>query len=135
MAEVLATRTHPGAKVIADNEISDLPKYKSYWILGKNNKFVGKVKTLLAPYGGELTSKHVKLPTGTINHDKQASVLVFKEKGLYRGFISSTDEALMKRIPFKITHYGKYSFLGFEGEANIIKGKWDSLGSPLNIKF
>jgi len=135
MAQVLAQRTHPGAKIVSDNEISELPKKSSYWILGEENKFSKKVKDLLLPYGGAITSQKLELPTGTIDLRKEASVLVFKEKALYRGFITSRDEVLMKRIPFKITHYGKYSFLGFEGEKNVLKGKWEALGSPLNIKF
>lgn len=35
----------------------------------------------------------------------------------------------------KITHYGKYSYLGFEKGANTVKGVWEPQDSPLSVDF
>jgi hypothetical protein len=35
----------------------------------------------------------------------------------------------------KIPHYGKYSWLVFDGATNVGKGSWDVLASPLRASF
>jgi hypothetical protein len=35
----------------------------------------------------------------------------------------------------KITHYGKFSWLVFDGDTNVGKGMWDVLSSPLRVSF
>jgi len=44
-----------------------------------------------------------------------------------------TDMAAVEESARKITHYGKYSYLGFEKGANTVKGVWEPQESPLIV--
>ena len=50
----------------------------------------------------------------------------------------TVDPALLAALPGlgrKLPHYGKYSYLGFEGSepTNMLKGQWAAADSPLRI--
>ncbi len=45
------------------------------------------------------------------------------------------DAASIASIGRKIPHYGKYSWLVFDGDTNVGKGSWDVLSSPLRASF
>lgn len=47
----------------------------------------------------------------------------------------SVDMGSAEEAARKITHYGKYSYLGFESGANTVKGVWEPRESPLSIDF
>jgi hypothetical protein len=51
------------------------------------------------------------------------------------GWIFLDPPAALAGLGRKLPHYGKYSYLGFEGEepTNVIKGQWRSLDSPLMV--
>ena len=49
--------------------------------------------------------------------------------------ILSHDYQSLPRIGQLVPHYGKYSFLVFEGSKNVGKGQWDVTESPLKKKF
>ncbi|MGZ3919674.1 MAG: hypothetical protein ACXVC7_05250, partial [Bacteroidia bacterium] len=69
-------------------------------------------------------------------------VYVFKDeknKSNTNGFIGSNNQKMIEGIKRKVTHYSKYSYLGFEGNEaeNKLKGEFPALGSPLTyyIKY
>jgi hypothetical protein len=41
----------------------------------------------------------------------------------------------MPGLARKLPHYGKYGYLGFEGEepTNVLKGEWPVVSSPLSV--
>ena len=45
------------------------------------------------------------------------------------------DDSLAKTIGAKVPHYGKYSYLVFQGPRNRAKGIWDADASPLNVRW
>jgi len=47
--------------------------------------------------------------------------------------IITSDPGSLPRLGQLIPHYGKYSYLVFQGSHNIAKGQWPSLASPLRI--
>lgn len=49
------------------------------------------------------------------------------------GLILAPDENAINGIGRKIPHYGKYSYLVFEGETNVAKGMWSVARSPLMV--
>jgi hypothetical protein len=58
----------------------------------------------------------------------------------WRGFekymyIMSTDFASLPRIGQLIPHYGKYSYLVFNGAKNVGKGQWEPESSPLKVRL
>ncbi len=49
--------------------------------------------------------------------------------------VLSDDPASLPRIGQLAPHYGKYSYLVFEGAKNVGKGQWPTVGSPLKKTF
>jgi hypothetical protein len=60
---------------------------------------------------------------------------VFKNRGRSVALFLPSDEALAKIISVKIPHYGKYSYLVFEGSRNRAKGTWNADSSPLTVRW
>ncbi len=63
------------------------------------------------------------------------AIVVFKNK-LFKGvssmlIVDDGNEISFERVLNKIVHYGKYGYLIFDGEKNILKGEWKTLKSPL----
>jgi len=53
----------------------------------------------------------------------------------FAAWFISRDPAQAKTVARKIPHYGKYSYLLFEGSVNRLKGIWDTRDSPLKVIF
>jgi hypothetical protein len=49
--------------------------------------------------------------------------------------VLSDDMPSLPRIGQLAPHYGKYSYLVFEGFKNVAKGQWTTTGSPLKKTF
>jgi aminopeptidase N len=45
------------------------------------------------------------------------------------------DDPLAKTIDAKVPHYGRYSYLVFDGSRNRVKGTWDAAVSPLTLRW
>ncbi len=56
-------------------------------------------------------------------------------KQRHAAWFLSRDQTRATRVARKIPHYGKYSYLLFEGDSNQLKGIWDAPESPLRIEF
>jgi len=54
--------------------------------------------------------------------------------GSYLVVLTSAPESL-PRLGQLVPHYGKYSYLVFEGAQNVGKGQWPTVGSPLKKEF
>jgi hypothetical protein len=49
--------------------------------------------------------------------------------------LAYTDEAHGVTVARKIPHYGRYSYLVFEGATNRVKGVWEAAASPLVVTW
>jgi hypothetical protein len=66
---------------------------------------------------------HTFILSANISTDKKAMV------------IYSDDFESLPRIGQLVPHYGKYSYLVFEGAKNIGKGQWPATDSPLSVSL
>ena len=121
-----------------DTDVQELPD-KATWIIGFENKFA-KDLNIFDNYANSLTSETL-LQIDTL---KKSGALVYvfpnqKNKLVSNGFLGSNNQKMITALKRKITHYTKYSYLGFAGDdaLNKIKGEFPILSSPLNcyIKF
>ncbi len=121
-----------------DSAITELPANKSVWILGTENFFAAAVNSELQKYGAYITRDSVQLDKAVFQSRSRSFVITTRNPNNQSGVIAllSTDnKSAIQGLAKKIPHYGKYSYLVFEGAdpTNIAKGEWQPIGSPLDI--
>ena len=122
--------------VVLDAEITALPANRAAWIVGRTNRlaaslFGGKPGLRVDAAGVEVDGE--KMPAAghtlvaTFRHPANVEKAV--------GWIVADPPAALPGLGRKLPHYGKYSYLGFQGDepANIIKGQWQQSDSPLLV--
>ena len=127
-------------KIIYDNEITKISESETNWIIGKNNKFYNLIEKQLITYNNILPSelKSISSDAGYKNN-RELIVTVFEPENHYKQlvFIELSNKNAVDGLIRKLPHYGKYSYLGFEGDepVNVLKGQWDVINSPLTRIF
>ncbi|NVO03433.1 MAG: signal protein PDZ, partial [Bacteroidetes bacterium] len=119
-----------------DSDLKELPE-KGTWIVGFENKFAANLN-VFDEYKESL-SKEIIAQSESL---KKTGALVYvfsnvKNKEKTNVFFGSTNKLMIPALKAKIPHYGKYSYLGFEGEKaeNKLKGEFPILVSPLSYQF
>jgi aminopeptidase N len=122
--------------VRTDAEVRELPKDRAVWLLGRANALAA---TLFAS-GADYT-----LGADTLTVDRESMPLAGHSAVIVRrhpgnvdkavGWILADGLAALPGLGRKLPHYGKYSYLGFEGDepVNVLKGQWTATDSPLRV--
>ena len=133
----LATAFAAGVKanIVLDSEIESLPSDQSVWVLGRNNRFAQTALGGASVQADEAASQFVFAET-QLEFTQRSSVFVARHpqsEDLALGFIDIDQPAAVEGMIEKLPHYGKYSYLSFQGDAptNDVKGVWQSSASPL----
>ncbi len=123
-------------EIRTDADVSELPNDRAVWLLGRTNALAGK----LFASGSDYTLDGQKLAA-----DRESMPLLGHSVVLVRrhpanpdqaiGWIFADGTAALPGLGRKLPHYGKYSYLGFEGDepTNVLKGQWTASDSPLRI--
>ena len=119
--------------IVFDEDLKKLPENIAVWIIGFENKFTG-----LFSVQEDYTSYFEKAQTELINELSENGSLVYAipnpENNLQTiGFIGTNVKEAVPGLTRLLSHYGKYSYLGFEGKrpSNVLKGTFPALSSPL----
>lgn len=126
-------------EVALDNKYDKLPANKNIWIFGADNKFTGVIKNSLKDYNSEIKNDAVVLGKTSFpvnNNSFIVSVRHPQNPDNVLVYLSTENKDAVPGLARKLPHYGKYSYLVFEGNepANIGKGEWGSVNSPLSAK-
>ncbi len=127
-------------EIVWDNEMDKLPADKTPWILGFENKFAGIFNTQLKKYDCGFKGDSIKLGGKMPDIQRKSfAITTFSPVDFKKqiAFFAIGNAKAIDGFVRKLPHYGKYSYLGFEGEepVNIIKGQWEVLNSPLKKYF
>jgi hypothetical protein len=123
-------------EITTDALVRELPKDRAVWVLGRGNALVARLFASGDDYaldGQKLTVDRESMPlaghTGVIVRRHPGNL----EKAV--GFIFADGLAALPGLGRKLPHYGKYSYLGFEGvePVNVLKGQWTPADSPLRV--
>ncbi len=122
--------------VVYDNNLKSLPAGKTAWILGFDNIFAKIIDRELKPYASSVLSDSVVFqgkPVAKNGNDFIINVRDYRDDGRNMVFIAIDNKNAVDGLVRKLPHYGKYGYLGFEGDepVNIAKGQWPVLNSPL----
>ncbi len=122
--------------VVKASELKALPQDRAVWVLGARNPWRKVLEPELAKQGAGLKADKTSFGTVTIPRPEHSFVYVVRHPAneeLAVGWIGTPVPAAIPGLARKLPHYGKYSYLGFQGEApdNVAKGRWSTTGSPL----
>jgi hypothetical protein len=137
----LWTKTHSEKiEIKTQNDLSNLPANKAVWVLGYKNKFLKEVNKILSKRNGFVANDSVKLDEHTYGVNDKDFVVTLRNPHNIRQVIVWASIANIKAVEGlvrKLPHYGKYSYLVFEGNepTNIGKGEWTVLNSPMVKKL
>ncbi len=123
-------------EIRTDAEVRELPKDRAVWILGSRNAFASRLFASGADY--TLNETRLTADRESVPLADHALVLVRRhpanlEKAV--GFVFADRLAALPGLGRKLPHYGKYSYLAFEGDepVNDLKGQWTATDSPLRV--
>ncbi len=124
--------------VVLDSELEELPGDRAAWIFGWDNRFRSVMSDGVARYGAELTGDRFRNQGEALSRRDRSVVTVVSSKtnpDLAIGFLGADNPAALPGLGRKLPHYGKYGYLAFEGDepANVYKGTWPAVGSPLDL--
>ena len=121
-------------EVKLDSEVGKLPADRAVWLLGRGNRhaaplFGSRVRTVEGTFG--VDGESMPLPSHS------AVVVVRNPASPERavGWLFAEPAEALPGLGRKLPHYGKYSYLGFEGTepVNVLKGAWKGSDSPLLV--
>lgn len=128
---------HQDWQVLADNDVDELPNDRPVWLLGWNNRFLAGLDEGQSAFGLEPDSRMVMIGDTGIDGVSKSLVLTRHRDGQVLGWLAAQDPAALPGLTRKLPHYGKYSYLVFDGVAPTIqlKGQWAASESPLVVWF
>ncbi len=138
LAETWAKESGGKIKVKMDNQVPALPEDRAVWLFGRENLHRETIRKGLSGYKAEfrgdsmvINKKNLPFNAGSII----AAVKNSKNASLAVVFLSTDRVAALPGLGRKLPHYGKYSFLAFEGDepANSLKGQWPAVNSPMSV--
>lgn len=123
-------------EIVHDNQLDALPADRCVWILGKTNRFAHHV--LKAEPGAPIES--LELANQRVSTDDATLVLTARNPAnpaKTLGWICVDRDDAFPGLARKLPHYGKYSYLAFQGPepTNFIKGQSDATDSPMIVEL
>lgn len=135
-ADSLKAHFSKGVKVLWDDQVTEASLLRNpAWILGLKNKWTPLLAKKLLSMGYKIQRDAV-LYQGKNYPFADHSFFATAASGKHHLVWSATpDSHTLARSAAKIPHYGKYSYLIFKGERNVLKGEWPVFTSPLRHQF
>ncbi|MBI1933083.1 MAG: M20/M25/M40 family metallo-hydrolase [Ignavibacteriales bacterium] len=118
-----------------ENEIDEIPSDKAVWILGEN-KFQSMLNNILNVFNSGITPDSIKFESKSHSKNNNSFIVSVNNPANINNavvYLSIGNEKADSGLVRKLPHYGKYSYLTFEGDepVNIDKGQWPVINSPL----
>jgi aminopeptidase N len=123
-------------EVRTDAEFADLPKDRAVWLLGSANALAARLFASGPDY--TLDARELVVDRESMPLAGHSGVIVRRHPGNLEkavGWIFADGTSALPGLGRKLPHYGKYSYLGFEGDepVNVLKGQWTATDSPLRV--
>lgn len=134
MAESWQAPSH-APTIVLDRDVKTLPTDRSVWLFGRGNRFA---KGLADGRSVAIDAARVVIDAQPMPLADHAAVIVRRHPGNVAkaiGWVVADRVDAMPGLARKLPHYGKYSYLGFEGAepTNMLKGQWQASDSPLSF--
>jgi hypothetical protein len=125
-------------EIVLDRDVETLPADRAAWLLGRDNRLARRLFAEAAPENLKVGAAHVDLGAERAELAGHSIVAVRRHPASPEravGWIAVDPAAAFPGMGRKLPHYGKYSYLAFEGDepVNVIKGQWPATASPLRV--
>ena len=122
--------------ILLDKDVKELPKDKTVWILGFDNKFAEEINNQLSVYNSGFKKDSVFFEKKALAKKDNDFIFTLFDKidiNKQQIFIACDNENAIPGLIRKLPHYGKYSYLAFTDDepTNMAKGQWPVINSPL----
>lgn len=136
LAGIWADDSSGRIEIKLDDEIATLPEDRVVWLFGWNNVHRGLIDEGIAEYDAEITAESVRFAKTSLERDEHSYIVSVRHPrnpSFVVVWLSVDSTAAVEGLARKLPHYGKYSYLAFEGDepTNIVKGEWETVHSPL----
>jgi len=124
--------------IVDDASIASIPTDRSVWILGRENLLASATIPSDPDLGLAISEDRVSLAGEDAEWSNHSVVVVRRNPGSADhavGWLAIDPPEAFAGFGRKLPHYGKYSYLAFEGTepTNTIKGQWAGVDSPLRV--
>jgi aminopeptidase N len=124
-------------EIVRDKDLKIIPRDRALWLFGLNNKFKKSAIEALSEYDIDITDSAYRIGKSTVSPSGNSIILSTQHPlnpAHVMVWLSADNEKAMPGLGRKLPHYGKYSYLVFEGDepTNILKGQWPAVNSPLS---
>ncbi|MHC4944510.1 MAG: M28 family peptidase [Planctomycetota bacterium] len=125
-------------EIRSDDEVDSLPAEKAVWVFGRENRWRPLPESGLHDYGVIVEAKRFTLPDSTLPFEDHCMVISLRHPANADQVLCWVTADLPDSLPGlgrKLPHYGKYSYLAFEGSepTNVAKGQWPLNRSPMKV--
>ncbi|MBI3609567.1 MAG: M1 family peptidase [Nitrospirae bacterium] len=138
LAESLKQFQSGSIEIKSDSELSKLPDDRVVWLFGWENRFRPQIVEALA--GNDVAIDPAVLRIGRTEIVREGHSIVLTARRPMNpahtiAWLAADHAAALPGLGRKLPHYGKYSYLGFEGDepSNVVKGEWPVIQSPMSV--
>lgn len=124
--------------VVYADELEHIPADKPVWILGWDNPHRSIITNGISDYDAVIGESQVRFGKTVLTRENNSFVVVARHPQNVEHvvvWLATDNPAAIPGLARKLPHYGKYSYLVFEGDepTNIAKGQWEVVHSPLSV--
>jgi len=129
-----------GVEVASDRDLKKLPDDRAVWVIGRSNRFVTDVDAALQAHRASLREGALTIDAASYPVDTKSIIAAARNPANPAAvfvFLAAPTAAAADSLARKLPHYGKYSWLVFNGDSadNEGKGEWTPGDSPLRHVF
>ena len=129
---------HSAVDIRMDNALETFPPNHSVWLFGWDNRFRPQTIAALSDYDVSFTAANVRIRKKELSRSAHSIVLSARRldnPNLALTWVATDNVNALPGLGRKLPHYGKYSYLSFEGDepTNVVKGQWPIVNSPMSI--
>ena len=132
--------TDNDVEILLDDSLTALPADRSTWLFGWDNRLRTQLLNGLSNQPVNVSETTAQIQARRFERDHHSVVIVGVHPdapSVTVAWLGCDNPAAVAGLARKLPHYGKYSYLAFEGDApnNVAKGQWPVVNSPLRIRM
>jgi uncharacterized iron-regulated protein len=125
-------------EILADTQLDQIPEDRAVWFLGAHNLHADRYFPDSQQLSRAADGTAVRLAGENVQLANHCLVVIQRHphnRDQAVGWLTLDPVAAAAGLGRKLPHYGKYSYLAFSGDepTNVVKGQWDTTGSPLVV--